>query len=100
MFAVLATCPRPGGCAVPGLGVGGSVILVTLPVAQGAPGGIRTPDHQIRSLPLYPLSYRRTPTPQIIAQGYWLGKQMRTVATFLDVETAHRTLPHLLGLPP
>jgi hypothetical protein len=25
---------------------------------------------------------------------------MRTVATFLDVETAHRTLPHLSRLPP
>jgi hypothetical protein len=25
----------------------------------GAPGGIRTPDPQIRSLPLYPLSYGR-----------------------------------------
>ena len=25
----------------------------------GAPGGIRTPDPQIRSLMLYPLSYRR-----------------------------------------
>ena len=26
---------------------------------DGAPGGIRTPDPQIRSLPLYPLSYGR-----------------------------------------
>jgi hypothetical protein len=25
---------------------------------------------------------------------------MRTAATFLDVETAHRTLPHLSRLPP
>jgi hypothetical protein len=37
---------------------------------RGAPGGIRTPDHQIRSLPLCPLSYRRAPTTsQIIVQS-------------------------------
>jgi hypothetical protein len=36
---------------------------------RGAPGGIRTPDHQIRSLPLCPLSYRRATTSEIIAQS-------------------------------
>ncbi len=71
---------------------------MTRPVAQGAPGGIRTPDHQIRSLPLYPLSYRRTLTSPIIAQGHWLGKHERRLATFLDAETAHSTLPHLVAV--
>ena len=36
---------------------------------RDAPGGIRTPDHQIRSLPLCPLSYRRVLTSRIIVQS-------------------------------